>query len=202
MTWGRGHFEDGHAIKGLRTTALPDPPSITRATIPNHLQAHPIVAVRFWGFRGLKPPFFFFSPPPLSVWIPSTLQIHWDFIHADDLCKTGCLMCLENPQKRCKVLVSEPVLLFVWSVFIVCLFSNSDSSQQPFQKKQTTKKRSNKTDKWMSLYNLNYEPNGLKTFQMICIAASAMEEPWLQTPAPDDYEWRQSWSVPQWVKMS
>lgn len=37
------------------------PPSITRATIPNHLQAHPIVAVRFWGFRGLEPPLFFFS---------------------------------------------------------------------------------------------------------------------------------------------
>lgn len=40
----------------------------------------------------------------------------------------------------------------------------------------------------MSLYNLNYEPNGLKTFQMICIAASAVEELWLQALAPDDYE--------------
>lgn len=40
----------------------------------------------------------------------------------------------------------------------------------------------------MSLYNLNYEPNSLKTFQMICIAASAVEELWLQALAPDDYE--------------
>lgn len=88
-------------------------------------------------------------------------------------------MCLENPQKRCKVLVLlflSPCFLFVWLLCVSFLTRTHPSSLS--QKKQQKKR---------VIKQIN-EPNGLKTFQMICIAASAVEELWLQALAPDDYE--------------